>query len=185
MMKRVFLSVLAGSLLLACIPAMATVVVGLPPDAGTGNCFPFGCAYSGEYQQVYTSSLFSGPLTITDLEFFNTIVNFGATAMNSGNWAISLSTTSANWNSLSSNFASNIGANNTLVFSGNLAQAWAFGDTLTINLSTPFTYDPTKGNLLMDVVVTTRPMPPALSTSTLTDTTMAVSTAIRSSGVST
>jgi PEP-CTERM motif len=152
-MRRIFVTLLAGFLLLAGIQAMATVVVGLPPDAGTGNCFPFGCAYSGEYQQVYTSSLFSGPITITDLEFFNTVFDAGATAMNSGNWMISLSTTSADWNTLSSTFANNIGPNNTLVFNGNLAQAWAFGDTLTINLSTPFTYDPSMGNLLMDVMV--------------------------------
>ena len=140
--------------MLVGLPAFATVVVGLPPDAGTGNCFPFGCAYSGEYQQVYSSSQFSGTITITDLEFFNTQVDFGANAMNSGNWAISLSTTSADWNTLSSTYASNLGANNTLVLSGNLSQPWAFGDTLTINLSTPFTYDPSMGNLLMDVFVT-------------------------------
>ncbi|HVO61337.1 MAG TPA: PEP-CTERM sorting domain-containing protein [Terriglobales bacterium] len=140
--------------LLVAMPAVAGVVVGLPPDAGTGNCFPFGCAYSGEYQQVYTSSLFNGPITITDLEFFNTQVDFGATAMNSGNWAISLSTTSADWNTLSSTYANNIGANNTLVFNGDLSQPWAFGNTLTITLSTPFTYDPSQGNLLMDIFVT-------------------------------
>jgi hypothetical protein len=136
------------------VPMMADVTVGLPADTDTGNCFPFGCAYSGEYQQVYTSSQFSGPITITDLEFFNTSFDAGATAMNSGTWTISLSTTSANWNTLSSNYASNIGSNNTQVFSGNLSQPWAFGDTLTINLTTPFTYNPANGNLLMDVDVT-------------------------------
>jgi hypothetical protein len=121
---------------------------------GTGNCFPFGCAYSGEYQQVYNSGQFaSGPITITDLEFFNTQVNTFASAMNSGNWTISLSTTSADWNTLSPTYASNIGGNNTVVFNGNLSQPWAFGDTLTINLTTPFTYDPGAGNLLMDVNV--------------------------------
>jgi hypothetical protein len=38
-------------------------------------------------------------------------------------------------------------------FSGNLSQPWAFGDTLTINFTTPFTYNPAAGNLLMDVNV--------------------------------
>jgi hypothetical protein len=74
--------------------------------------------------------------------------------MNSGNWVISLSTTSADWNSLSSTFANNIGGNNTVVFNGNLAQARAFGDTLSIIFSTPFTYNPANGNLLMDVFAT-------------------------------
>jgi hypothetical protein len=134
-------------------PSDPPYIVGLPPDPDTGNCFPFGCAYSGTYQQVYTSTAFSGAITITGLEFFNTQLNTGATAMNAGTWTIDLSTTSANWNTLSSTFASNIGTGDTTVFSGNLSQPWAFGDTLTINFSTPFTYNPAAGNLLMDVNV--------------------------------
>jgi len=129
-------------------------IIGLPATANYGNCFPFGCAYNGHYQQVYTSSQFSGPVTITELYFYNTVYNNSATAMNSGTWTISLSTTSANWNSLSSTFSANIGADNTQVFSGNLAQSWAFGDTLAIVLTTPFTYNPSLGNLLMTVVAT-------------------------------
>jgi hypothetical protein len=155
-MKRTLAALIACVALLAAVPAFAagTVIVGNPPDVGTGNCFPFGCAYSGEYQQVYNSGQFSGPITITDLEFFNTQVNFGATGTNTGNFAISLSTTSADWNTLSSTFGNNIGTNNTLVFSGSISQPWAFGNTLTINLTTPFTYNPGAGNLLMDVVAT-------------------------------
>ncbi|MGD1101111.1 MAG: PEP-CTERM sorting domain-containing protein [Terriglobia bacterium] len=153
-MKTLSLTLLFCVSLLVAVPALADTTVGLPADTGTGNCYPFGCAYNGEYQQVYTHGAFSGPITITGLEFFNTQVNNGATAMNSGTWIISLSTTSADWNSLSSTFASNIGTNNTQVFSGNLSQPWAFGDTLTINLTTPFTYTPGSGaNLLMDVFV--------------------------------
>ena len=137
----------------SAIPAAANVTVGLPADTpNTGNAFPFGSGYTGEYQQVYTSSVFPGPITITNLEFFNTVFNSGATAMNSGTWTISLSTTSADWDTLSSSFSSNIGSDNTQVFSGNLSQPWAFGDTLTIPLTTPFTYNPANGNLLMDVV---------------------------------
>jgi hypothetical protein len=136
--------------------ACADVVVGLPATPGDGNCIPFGCAYSTqgtEYQQLYSASQFTAPITITELEFYDTDLNSGATAMNSGLWTISLSTTSAGWNTLSATFANNIGANNTAVFSGNLSQPWAFGDTLTIVLSTPFTYNPSNGNLLMDVAV--------------------------------
>jgi hypothetical protein len=154
-MKRIFPILLLCISMLCAVSAFADTIVGLPPSPNTGNCFPFGCSYSGEYQQVYTHSQFSGPITITDLEFFNTQVNDLATLMNSGNWTISLSTTSADWNTLSSTFASNIGGNNTTVFSGNLFQPWAFGDTLHINLTSPFTYTPGPGaNLLMDVTVT-------------------------------
>jgi hypothetical protein len=140
--------------------AGANVTVGLPADAITGNSYPFGSAYTGEYQQVYTKSQFSGPITITNLEFFNTqfdwatLSNTTINSMNSGNWAISLSTTGKDWNTLSSTYSNNIGGNNTLVFNGNLSQPWVFGKTLTINLTTPFTYNPADGNLLMDVVAT-------------------------------
>jgi len=134
-------------------PSDPPYIVGLPPDPSTGNCFPLGCAYSGTYQQVYSSSAFSSPITITGLEFFNTRFNSSATAMNSGTWTIDLSTTSANWNTLSSTFASNIGAGDKTVFNGNLSQSWAFGDTLAINFMTPFLYNPADGNLLMDVNV--------------------------------
>jgi hypothetical protein len=145
----------------ALTPAMAgTVTVGLPADTNTGNCFPFGCNYDkyvadGQYQQVYTHSLFSGPITITGLEFYNTQENGHATAMNTGTFTISLSTTAADWNTLGIVAANNIGSNNTQVFSGSLAQAWAFDKTLSITFSTPFTYTPgANANLLLNVVAT-------------------------------
>jgi len=147
---KIALSLLA---LAALYPATAgVVVIGNPPDAGTGNCYPFGCTYSGEYQQVYTASAFTGPITISGLEFFNTQYNSGATSTPTGNYAISLSTTSADWNTLSPTFASNIGGDNTEVFNASIEQSWAFGDTLTITFSTPFSYNPGNGNLLLDVV---------------------------------
>ena len=102
--------------------ASAGVVVGLPPDSGTGNCFPFGCSYNTEYQQVYNSGQFFRAITITDLEFYNTQFDDGATSTNSGTWTIYLSTTAADSNTISSTYASNIGVDNTEVFSGNLAR---------------------------------------------------------------
>jgi PEP-CTERM motif len=151
-MKKTLILLCAA--LLLSIPALAGVTVGLPPDPFGGNCFPFGCGYNAEYQQVYSASQFSGIIVITDLEFFNTQYNNGNALMNTGNWDISLSTSSADWNTISGSFGSNLGGDNTLVFSGDLAQPWAFGNTLHITLTTPFTYDPSMGNLLMDVVAT-------------------------------
>jgi hypothetical protein len=143
----------------ALTPAVAgTLIVGTPADVG-GNAFPFGGDYAhntnGQYQQVYTHGLFSGPITITGLEFYNTQVNGRATAMNTGTFTISLSTTAADWNTLSATAASNIGSDETQVFIGSLAQPWAFGDTLSIAFSTPFTYTPgVNANLLLNVVAT-------------------------------
>lgn len=150
-LKKCFQALGAVAALLCAVPAFSNQTIGLPADAG--NCYPFGCSYSGEYQQVYTASAFSGPITINDLEFFNTSYNSSATSMNSGNWTIALSTTSSDWNTLSSTFATNLGVDNTTVFSGNLFQPWTFGNTLHIDLSAPFTYNPVNGNLLMDVMV--------------------------------
>ena len=151
-MKKLALLLLCFTLL--AIPAVADVIVGIPPDPGSGNCFPFGCSYNAEYQQVYVSSDFSGPITITNLEFFNTQFNNFATSTPTGTFTISLSTTQAGLNTMSPDFAANIGPDNTQVFSGSIFQSWAFGDTLHIILDHPFTYDPSKGNLLMDVMGT-------------------------------
>ena len=144
--------------LVCAVHAFADQIIELPADPGQGNYYPFG-GYSGRYQQVYTSKAFSGAITISALEFFNTQGNSGATSTPSGTWTIALSTTSADWNTLSTNFSANVGGNNTVVFSGNLFQPWRFGNTLRINLSTPFTYLPRLGNLLMDVIAAgvTRP----------------------------
>jgi len=152
-MKRLTLLAVAFCVLLfSALPATADIIVGLPADSGTGNCYPLSCDYSSEYQQVYTHSQFSGPITITGLQFFNTQYDSGVTSMGSGTWTFSLSTTSADWNTLSATFGSNLGADNTQVFSGNLNQPWTFGDTLSIDLTTSFTYNPADGNLLLDVV---------------------------------
>ena len=44
-------------LCLVALPVLAdTIVIGNPPDPGSGNSFPFGTAYNAEYQQVYSSS---------------------------------------------------------------------------------------------------------------------------------
>lgn len=150
-MQKSGLMAACGLLLLcAALPAMANPIVVGTPTAGVGNCFPFSCNYNGDYQQVYTSSDFSGSVTITGLEFYNTQANEGTTAI-AGTWTLALSTTSAAWNTLSDTPANNVGGDNTQVFTGSISQAWAFGDTLTFLFSTPFTYNPANGNLLLDV----------------------------------
>lgn len=152
-MKK-FLVCLAVCLALTALPAMADIIIGNPPDGGTGNCFPWGCAYNAEFQQVYQASDFAGPITITNLEFYNTQYNNGAAQLPTGNWKIQLSTTQVGVGTITGNFAANEGGDITTVYNGNINQAWVFGNTLHIVLSTPFTYNPANGNLLMDVVGT-------------------------------
>jgi hypothetical protein len=147
------LAVFVGIPLLGVSPVSAnTVIVGLPPDPGSGNSFPFGSAYNAEYQQVYSSSDFAGAMSITGLEFYNTQFNSGSTSLPTGTFTISLSTTSVGPSTIGGHFAGNIGGDNTQVFSGSIAQSWTFGNTLFIAFSTPFTYNPGNGNLLLDVV---------------------------------
>ena len=149
MKKALFCLVLC----LVALPVLAsTIIIGNPPDPGAGNSFPFGSPYNAEYQQVYSSSAFTGPIQITDLYLYNTQFNSFATTTPSGNYTVSLSTTSAGVGSLSPTFSDNIGGNNTQVFNGSIQQPWTFGDTLDIHFSTSFTYDPGAGNLLLDVV---------------------------------
>jgi len=139
-------------LCLLALPAMADIIIGNPPDSGSGNSFPFGSAYNAEYQQVYGASDFSGPILINDLEFFNTQFNSGVNSLPTGNWKIQLSTTSAGVNTITGNFAQNEGSDITTVYDDNITQAWQFGNTLHLLLGKSFLYDPSKGNLLMDVV---------------------------------
>ncbi len=149
MKKAIFCLVLC----LVALPVLAdTIILGNPPDPGSGNSFPFGSPYNAEYQQVYAGSAFSGPIQITDLYLYNTQFDSGATSTPSGTYTVNLSTTSAGVGSLSPTFADNIGANNTQVFNGSIQQSWNFGDTLDIHFSTAFTYDPGAGNLLLDVM---------------------------------
>jgi len=140
------------SLVCLALPIYADVTFGQPPDPGSGNVFPFGFSYNAEYQQVYNSDGFSGPITITGLEVYNTQFNSSATQTPSGTYDIHLSTTIADSTTISPVFVANIGLGNTEVFNGNINQPWAFGDTLFIPFSTPFNYNPLLGNLLLDVV---------------------------------
>ncbi len=121
-----------------------TVTIGSGNDGG--NAFPFDYpTYAGEYQQVYSASQFSGPEEITAITFFS-YSGFPSTI--SGDYTIDLSTTSAGVGTLSSTYANNIGANNAQFFSG------AVSDVLTFT-GGPFLYDPSQGNLLLDVSVVT------------------------------
>src|SRR5271165_3582976 len=135
---------------LACAPAQAALVVGAP---GTSQNFvPFGSnAWVPEYQQVYASRDFPGTVRIDDLEFYVFPGSTGTT--NAGTYQISLSTTSAVVGALNANLSSNIGSNNTVVY--NSALPAVQNGVLDIPFSTPFTYNPAGGNLLIDMYSTT------------------------------
>lgn len=143
----------------------ADVVVGLPPDAADGNCVPFGCGdlLSGggitgtRYQQVYSATDFSGTIDITGLTFFLTQfipTDPSSGFLNGGTYTVSLSTTSQPVNGLNlADFDANVGADDTVIFSGALPAFVAFGGSFTLGGTGDFSYNPAQGNLLMDIQI--------------------------------
>jgi hypothetical protein len=142
-----------------------TVVVPNSLGAAEGNLsnvWPFSSGSPMRYQQVFGSSefsAFSGPENITGVAFRPDGVHAGAFSYTISNIQINLSTSSAAPDALSSSFAANVGANDTVVFSGSLSLSSAFTGPvggpkdfdIMIPFQTPFLYDPSLGNLLLDV----------------------------------
>ena len=129
---------------------------------GTDNRFPFLVSGGMRYQQVFAASQFStfgGAQLITEIDLRNGILVHEAFSSTISSIDISLSTTAKTPDGLSATFASNVGADNTQVYSGALTlsstDAAGPGNThvfdVRIILQTPFLYNPTLGNLLLDV----------------------------------
>lgn len=142
-----------GWLLVVAAFGRADVIVG---TINTGpNLFPFGTGfftYSGEYQQVYTRRAFPGAVVITGLKFASAAGYAGTSTILA---TISLSTTTtASVAKMSTDYAANKGADFTQVFSGTLTYTALGNDTFDLSFpTTAFTYDPARGNLLLDVVI--------------------------------
>lgn len=129
----------------------------------TGNGAP-----AVRYQQVFAASQFSRPGLITEIAFRPDAVKGQAFSTTLPNTRISLSTTSTAPDSLSATFANNIGPDETVVYSGNLAISSSDtagpGGTrsfdIVISLSTPYAYNPGLGNLLFDFQRDASPLDP-------------------------
>jgi len=149
--------------------AAANTIVSPGADASvegsSNNGYPFNLSFfdltSMRYQQVFNSSEFGaagGPMLITGIAFRP---DTGGSAFSStlSSVRIDLSTTSVNASTLGSVFASNVGANNTVVFNGALSLSSAYTGPvggpknfdIVITLATPFLYNSANGNLLLDV----------------------------------
>ena len=130
-----------------CILRADNIIIGSPSD--TGICIPFGCDNFGPsttYQQVYANTAFPNPTTIRTISFFNTLSPTGSVLY--ANYQISLSTTSKAVGQLSTNFAENIGGDSQVFYSGILSGS----PTGQFNIfGSGFNYNPTLGNLLLDI----------------------------------
>lgn len=145
------------------IYAFAVVI----PSGGEGNTSsiePFSYTTPIRYQQVYGGSRFIGAGGVPPEGGMLRAITFrldtpsGRTSSGTyDNVQITVSTTSVGEGSLNPVFMQNVGADARLVFSGSMtlfslysrgSEPQAFD--VRIALSTPFFYDPTKGNLLFD-----------------------------------
>jgi hypothetical protein len=162
-------TILCAGMMLGCLaPAARAATVVVPNslanvEGNSDNGFPFNIAAFGEtsmrYQQVFAASQFSalgGPQSITAIAFRpnGTSSAFVSTL---SNVQINLSTTAAAPDGLSIAFANNVGPNNTVVYGpGPLTLSSAASGSprsfdVIIALQTAFAYDPSAGNLLLDV----------------------------------
>jgi hypothetical protein len=133
-------------------------------EGNEGNYYPLGILVGSiRYQQVYAASEFGcpgGPRDITAISFrpdeFAVPISYTLPFAE-----IRLSTTSGAPDALIPVFADNVGIDDELVYSGSLTVSTAAtggppGDfDVVIPLDAPFQYDPTQGNLLLDVTIPT------------------------------
>ena len=160
-MKRILtLALLACTMSTQAFGAqVVTVTPSNPPSGEAQSPAPF--TYRGttgsRTQQVYSASFFGVAQSISGIAFRSTPGFFrnGATY---DNVSINLSTTSFGDESgtpLSANFSTNIGADAVNVFNGALSFAapTTNGFEYIINFTQAFAYDPSKGNLLLDVAI--------------------------------
>ena len=165
------LTLLGALLLLGAInPAHAitpTVVVPnslTTTEGNSNNGYPFDLGQTGlssqRYQQLYAGSQFSGGGLITQIVFRPDATAGQAFTSTLSDIQIDLAYTNAADDGLSTTYANNITAGDTVVFArGPLTLSSAFTGPpngpkdfdIIITLTTPFLYNPALGNLLLDV----------------------------------
>jgi len=121
-----------------------TVTVGTT-YGGVANIYPFMSSLPLDYEQVYSSTAFSGPISFNTITFFDTQIPGSVVA--TGNYDITFSYTSS---PLNSNYPVT-GTGTQTFFDGVLGGQT--GTSFSIS-GIPFFYDPSLGNLLIDVHVT-------------------------------
>jgi hypothetical protein len=130
-----------------------SIIASNPGGHAAFNVIPYGSLFgSGRYQEVYSSSLFTGPVVITSLAFSPQDTTFY-----SANVDLRMTTTNVQVGNLSTNLDDNFIIPLTDVYSNpNFGENVTGGSetfSLVFNLTTPFMYDPAQGNLLFDLVI--------------------------------
>jgi|HubBroStandDraft_6_1064221.scaffolds.fasta_scaffold169142_1 hypothetical protein len=159
-MRSHVLFAIIGLVFFATASRATDITIG---SADNFNCYPFTCNDSGtstgqsaEYQQVYGSSAFSGITTFNTLTFYDSYTasqSVNAGPIIPGTYAISFFYTAATPGSLDPTLAPNEGTSIGAFSSLQVDQPLTFTDSISFAGNT-LSYDPTIGNLLMDVIVT-------------------------------
>jgi TonB family protein len=147
--------------------AAGTITIPDLPEGNLNSSTPFGLGspyfgsyVTGRYQQVYAATGFNVVQNITGIAFRADGGN-GAEAGSSqlNNIFVTLSVTSKPIGGLDTVFANNLTSPPTMVYSGPLRFVWSASSgpsrpfDFRIPLQQPFRYDPSLGNLLMDITV--------------------------------
>jgi PEP-CTERM motif len=135
------ISAAIAALSIATPSSAATVVFGNPAPTSAGDCTP---SCTPQFQTVYSRTQFgSAPVAITGITYF-----LRSLQTNLQNYTITLSTSANAVGSLSSTFANNVGADATTFYSG-IPNSTSGGQDITF--AGLFNYDPTLGDLLVDI----------------------------------
>ena len=138
-------------LMAALLATISTVASATPLVVGVGssaNAFPFGGSFANPttYQQVYSHTSFgTAAVGISALSF-----TLRSGTVTDGTFTLDLSTTAKAVDALDTSiFANNVGPDQKQVFTGALAGELS-DHTLTFTFA-PFRYDPSAGNLLLNI----------------------------------
>ena len=136
--------------------ALSAAIVGTPALADlaqfgnptSANGFPFGLPLGNDYQQVYAATYFGQAPVSVDTIIFQAENGGGLPA--GGTFTFSLSVTSAQVDHLDTvNLANNVGTHQRRIYSRDLASVFD-GTFLAVHFA-PYIYDPSAGNLLLEV----------------------------------
>ena len=145
-----------------CSSLIALVVVGLVSpslrssaatiDVGSGGAADctFWCV--DRYQQVYKSSIFSGPVSIDGVSFFAAPDNGGPNWNGTSTWQMTLSTSINLVGALDPVFSNNVGGDVSIFDTRTFTGTQSVNDLITFDGAGSFFYDPVNGDLLVDII---------------------------------
>jgi PEP-CTERM motif len=126
----------------------STVDVG---GTGGADC-TFWCV--DRYQQVYSASVFSGPVLIDSVSFFAAPLNGGPNWNGTSTWQMTISTSANPVGALDLTFANNVGGDVAFFDTKTFTGTQVAGDLITFDGAGSFAYDPGNGDLLIDIIRT-------------------------------